>query len=259
MTETWCSENISDAFLSIPDYELQDRLDREDTAGGRGGGLLVYSKKGIKILAQDKVKDFHQYSKFSVCGTFVYLIYRPPSGRVASMEALAELIRSVERNSVLIGDFNLPEIDWEAGTARGSARNVMEAAEDKLLEQLVDFSTHIRGNVLDLLLTNIPEQILEVEESGRLGHSDHSMILVTVAVKADARTKAATQPDWNKADWGKMREELATVDWRGQMGGKSGQEAWDLLKEKIHAAVEKHVPPGGQETKIALHGSHRIF
>ena len=159
------------------------------------------------------------------------------------MEALAELIRSVERNSVLIGDFNLPEIDWEAGTARGSARNVMEAAEDKLLEQLVDFSTHIRGNVLDLLLTNIPEQILEVEESGRLGHSDHSMILVTVAVKADARTKAATQPDWNKADWGKMREELATVDWRGQMGGKSGQEAWDLLKEKIHAAVEKHVPP----------------
>ena len=137
------------------------------------------------------------------------------------MEALAELIRSVERNSVLIGNFNLPEIDWEAGKARGSARKVMEAAEDKLLEQLVDFSTHIRGHVLDLLLTNIPEQILEVKESGRLGHSDHSMILVTVGVKADARTKATTQPDWNKADWGKMREELARVDWRGQMGGKS--------------------------------------
>ena len=51
------------------------------------------------------------------------------------MEALAELIRSVERNSILIGDFNLPEIDWEAGTARGSARNVMEEAEHKLLEQ----------------------------------------------------------------------------------------------------------------------------
>ena len=38
-----------------------------------------------------------------------------------------------------------------------------------------------------------------------------------------------------------------TVDWRGQMGGKSGQEAWDLLKEKIHAAVDKLVPPPAVE------------
>ena len=47
------------------------------------------------------------------------------------------------------------------------------------------------------------------------------MILVTVVVKADARAKATAQPNWNKADWVKMREELAKVDWRGQMGGKS--------------------------------------
>ena len=35
VSETWCSENVTDAFLSIPGYELhQDmRQDREDTAG----------------------------------------------------------------------------------------------------------------------------------------------------------------------------------------------------------------------------------
>ena len=82
------------------------------------------------------------------------------------MDALADLIRSVERNSILIGDFNLPEIDWQAGQARGSSKKVLEAAEDKLLEQLIDFSTHIRGNILDLLLTNLPERFLEVEEVG---------------------------------------------------------------------------------------------
>ena len=38
------------------------------------------------------------------------------------MEALADLIRSVERNSILIDDFNLPEIDWQAGQARGSSK-----------------------------------------------------------------------------------------------------------------------------------------
>ena len=203
----------------------------------------MYSKKSLKVLSQDKAVNFHQYSRFSVCGTTIYLIYRPPSGGAASIESLAELIRSVDRNSILIGDFNLPDIDWESGQARGASKKVMEAAEDKLLEQLVDFSTHTRGNILDLLLTNIPEQILGVEENGRLGHSDHSMILVTVAVKADAKAKATTQPDWNKADWGKMREELSKVDWRGQLEGKSGQEAWDMLKKRMQEAVDKYVPP----------------
>ena len=49
ITESWCSEEISHAFLTIPGYEMQQdlRLDREDTAGGRGGGLLVYAKEGI--------------------------------------------------------------------------------------------------------------------------------------------------------------------------------------------------------------------
>ena len=134
--ESWCSEDISDAFLSIPGYELQTnlRVDREDTAGGRGGGLLVYSKSVLKILSCDRVVPFNQHC----------------------MEVLTELIRSAGRNSIFIGDFNLPEIDWHTGHARGTARSFLEATEDMLLEQLVDFSTHLRGNTLDLLLTNIP-------------------------------------------------------------------------------------------------------
>ena len=80
----------------------------------------MYSKKSLKVLSQDKAVNFHQYSRFSVCGTTIYLIYRPPSGGAASIESLAELIRSVDRNSILIGDFNLPDIDWESGQARGA-------------------------------------------------------------------------------------------------------------------------------------------
>ena len=41
LAETWCNDNTSDAFLNIQGYELQIRLDREDTAGGRGGGQGV--------------------------------------------------------------------------------------------------------------------------------------------------------------------------------------------------------------------------
>ena len=88
LTETWCNDSISEAFLHIPGYELEVRLERKDTAGGRGRGLLVYSKQGLKVLTLDKVVDFNQYSMFLVNGVTIYLIYRPPSGGSVSIDTL---------------------------------------------------------------------------------------------------------------------------------------------------------------------------
>jgi hypothetical protein len=53
---------------------------------------------------------------------------------------------------------------------------VLEAATAAGLHQLVDFPTYTRGNVLDLLLTNIPERICEVRDAGRINRSDHVAI-----------------------------------------------------------------------------------
>ena len=62
VTESWCNGDISDAYLSLDGYELIPdlRLDRENTAGGWGGGLLVYAKNGLKVFKLDKVTEFDQ-------------------------------------------------------------------------------------------------------------------------------------------------------------------------------------------------------
>ena len=86
----------------------------------------------------------------------------------------------MEKNTILIGDFNLPDLDWEKGTASGRTRKLLEVANDNMLEQLVKFPTHLKGNILDLVLTNVPERVHEVEEVGRLGASDHGAILTKV-------------------------------------------------------------------------------
>ena len=44
ITETWTNSSITDYELNIPGYKLQSRNDRTDTAGGRGGGILLYTK-----------------------------------------------------------------------------------------------------------------------------------------------------------------------------------------------------------------------
>jgi hypothetical protein len=45
---------------------------------------------------------------------------------------------SVSERSILIGDFNLPDINWQEGTAgSGATRRILEKCDDKFLEQLV--------------------------------------------------------------------------------------------------------------------------
>ena len=107
ISESWCNSEISDAHLSVDGYEVQPdlRVDRQDTAQGRGGGLLVYVRNGLKVLTCDRNISFHQYCKFSVADVTLYLIYRSPNAPAQSILELEQLVRAAEKNSVLIGDF----------------------------------------------------------------------------------------------------------------------------------------------------------
>jgi hypothetical protein len=215
VTESWCNEEISDAYLSVAGYELLPdlRQDRVNTAKGRGGGLLVYAKVGVKILKLDSNIVFQQYCKFIVNDVTVYLVYRSPNSPPETMAERENLVKSVTKNSVLIGDFNLPDIDWESWTGSRKSAGFLDAVEDALLEQMIDFPTHIKGNCLDLVLTNIPERILSIEEMGRLGSSDHEMICVTVGMQNRQDDEEKCGLNWKKADWSSMKEDAARIEW----------------------------------------------
>ena len=48
-----------------------------------------------------------------------------------------------------MGDFNLPGIDWvNGGGGRGRDAIFVEAVDNALMQQLVDFPTHLKGNTL---------------------------------------------------------------------------------------------------------------
>jgi hypothetical protein len=70
LTKSWCSDQITNAYLTFPGYELITdlRKDRYDTDRGRGGGLLVYAKNNlnVSILPSDDSDDKFQYCKFKV-------------------------------------------------------------------------------------------------------------------------------------------------------------------------------------------------
>jgi hypothetical protein len=79
VTESWCNDQITEAFLTVPGYDLINdlRIDRTNTDKGCGGGLLVYPKKDLSIcvLPTDEYDSF-QYCKFKVKDMTFFLIYR---------------------------------------------------------------------------------------------------------------------------------------------------------------------------------------
>jgi len=243
VTETWAHQEINSAHLSVDGYEIQPdlRRDRVDTSQGRGGGILVYARSGLSIAALSNTNPFSQYCAFKVHDVTIYLLYRSPNASAESIENLAGLIRSAEKNSILIGDFNLPEIDWGAGTAPARMEPVVAAADNTFMSQLVDIPTHVRGNTLDLVLTNMPDRVPSVEGAGRLGSSDHEMLLVKIKCES-SKDVVKEVFNWRRARWEDMRKELGKNNWAREFRNCTASQMWSKLKQKIHGAAKKYVP-----------------
>ncbi len=121
------------------------------------------------------------------------LVYRPPSSPPANCELLLELLEGLPPNSLLVGDFNYPYIDWASLTTTVRGKTFIEKCNEQLLEQLVTFPTHTKGNILDLVLCNNPEKVLNIKEQGRLGKSDHVALLIELSVPKISQKKTGGQ------------------------------------------------------------------
>ena len=136
-------------LLKIPGYELQTdlRKDREDTRNGIGGGLLVYAKIGVNIVTIDNAVEFNQYCTFKVGEKKeelqIYLVYRSPNASEEQTDKLVELVKMAGKSSLLIGDFNLPAINWKDGTAAGpTARKFLKASQDADMDHAAGHISH---------------------------------------------------------------------------------------------------------------------
>ena len=248
VTESWCREDISDAFLKLPGYMLQTELrkDRADTANGIGGGLLVYAKPSLNVLFVDSGSDFNQHCSFKIVTETeelnFTLVYRPPNSRPDTVSDLTELVRQTRGKTVVIGDFNLPSINWTSGQATGRAAEFVQACGDQFLEQVVDFPTHIKGNTLDLILTNIPERFIEITNQGRLGTSDHCMILAKMTMGRRVAKTTEMVPNWRKADCIQIEKDLMDAKLVSRAENCTAEETWNLIVDTVQATVAKNVP-----------------
>jgi Reverse transcriptase (RNA-dependent DNA polymerase) len=92
-----------------------------------------------------------------------------------------------------------------------------------------------------LILTNVPERVENISSVGRLGSSDHHMIMATVHVGRHAVPQSGKVRNWWRADWNQMRAELAEVNWNS-LESANANEAWTIFKGEVEKVVERNVP-----------------
>ncbi len=113
---------------------------------------------------------------------------------------------------------------------------------NQLLVQHVDFPTHVKGNILDLVITNMPESVLNVEDIGNLGTSDHSIILLEIFRDREYNSNDLQIPDWNNANINDLKIFFGNIDWGNNMRGKNVEEAWNIIKNTIDEGINRFVP-----------------
>ena len=249
ITESWCNSSISDALLNIQGYNLETELrtDRNDTQGGIGGGLLVYSRIGITIIPKQNASNFNQYCSFIVkCENtddlHISLIYRSPNSSNENNTELLKFIENHEKNMFLVGDFNLPGINWSDGITNSKCRPFYECIQNKQLSQVVEFCTHKQGGLLDWGLLDRDDILYEVENLGYLGSSDHVAIRFELDVGHKFNHSEEKVRDWGSGNNAALFSYLRNVNWNDKMSNLDTELAWSEFNNVVNIGLDRYIP-----------------
>ena len=114
----------TDISNGLIDPNAQCTVIRKDRSGGRGGGVCALIKRQYSVIPITIAAKYEQLEiiGFDIVNSYpklrVFVIYRPPhySSQEASYnEMLIRCLyehRSIHHSHVIVGDFNLPKIDW---------------------------------------------------------------------------------------------------------------------------------------------------
>ena len=110
---------------------------------------------------------------------------------------------------------------------------------------MIEQPTHIKGNILDILATDSPHRIsnLEVLSDRQICYSDHFPILFKISLNA-LRKKPIKRSVYNfkKADWKVINSEFSKVNWYHLLYSDNIENAWKKFKVKFFEVCNKHIP-----------------
>ena len=266
LNETWLKKTISDSEIFPSDYKVF-RLDRSpkthppdpnnpDKFRKNGGGVLIAIRRDLDIVSTKLdfscsaeilgiTLKFKDGRKIILCS-----YYRVGNLGVDNHNEFCNYVRKARRRRgvcgiIVAGDLNMPEVDWDNYSCTKPVDQMMlDSFSNFGLEQLVDCPTHIKGNLLDLVLSDKSQLILNISvtDMNKPCKSDHFAINFKIRAKVK-RIKTAKRDALNfkRADWVSLNSSLRDVNWEHVLVGDI-ESAWSTFKSVLSSKVNEHVP-----------------
>lgn len=266
-------------IISITETKLDDRIDDNEIFGNeytvwrkdrdfRGGGVLVAidNRSCIKVISclfgpgESVTLSIQMHHK--LCFNLVTM-YRPPTYSEHNLDSFQELLEEVKStNVIMLGDYNLPDINWNADGCHGGVKpnTLNRGFHDRALEmihsadlcQLIKESTHNRGNTLDLVMINKALlNDINVDCSVLPYISDHNMILVNITTQLTSKflkTEEKKYLNYNQADYTQIDEKFNNL--KNKLDDHlSMEDMWQEFKKTCNEATDNipgklHKPKG---------------
>jgi hypothetical protein len=83
-----------------------------------------------------------------------------------------------------------------------------------------------------------------VEESGKLGNSDHVAILTRVMVGKKRKQEGRMFKRWNLANFEGMGTELSLIDWENLLNNGPVEQSWRHFRSLLENSINRHIPTG---------------
>ena len=170
-------------------YEI---IEKNVINSSEGRGMLMYIRKDLPFTEVCMNQSYCEYQCVELMSgresIMIASIYRSPRHDMDEFEKLYGLILEMgaktSKHKIVVGDFNLPAIDWDLYTTQGGVNSMefkfIETVRDCFMTQYVKEITRFRGDnqgsILDLILANSEDIVENVRIECPLGRSDHACV-----------------------------------------------------------------------------------
>ena len=265
LTETWLSkEHLDNEIFPDSIYKVyrRDRSkhthppdpDNPNKFRRKGGGVLVAVKANIDV-ENDKVNVSSKAEMISIslkANNISYCIsacYRVGTLGEQNLNEIERHLRNVAgrkkfKAHFVVGDFNLPEVNWSEGQSSTQlGRRFVDLFNDLGLLQMISQPTHDKGKILDLLFSNLPGAVEDIVVLGKneICSSDHFGI--SFAVKMNFRKKIGKRKIYNykRANWEGLNNDLKSVKWDEHLRCDA-ETGWLRFKNILYHHINLRIP-----------------
>lgn len=247
--------NLLNSELNIEGYNLYNN---DLTGNGRGVAIYVSDELYCNQLHVDSVyNDFvvlqlhYGVNEKLVIGNF----YRSPNNSLESDEELYSLINSICNNfnckKIFVGDFNFSHINWapvpSVTNSCSTCNKFVDIMQKNFLSQHVQSATRARGmdtpHLLDLVITETPDIIEDIDTTSPLGKSDHAVLKIKCKLDSPKADNYTNKLNYRRGDYDKLRKSL-DIDWVHMFDNCDNDVdcMWGCLKNTLHLNIQKYIP-----------------